>query len=200
MGLDTYAWIPTIQTVKEFVEVEDDRDTPILERVTNSATSAIERMLDRRIIARTHMKLFDGNGRNAIILPEFPIVAIASVYLSRTAESDGTELASTYYEVDADEPEEGILYLLGGYHFPIGHRNVKITWEAGFSAIDAVGYMRIPWDLVELLLGFVAHLWRKRDTIGDERLTQTLDGITTTFARDYWTDERRRMLARYRKV
>lgn len=200
MGLDAYAWIPTIQTVKEFLEVEDDRDTPILERVTNSATSAIERMLDRRIIARTQTKLFDGNGRNALVLPEFPVVSVTSVYLSRTAESDGTALDSTYYEVDADEPEEGILYLLGGYRFPRGRRNVKITWVAGYSVIDTEGYTRIPWDLVELLLGFVAHLWRKRDTIGDERLTQTLDGITTTFARDFWTDERRRMLARYRKV
>lgn len=198
MALDAYAWIPTIQPVKEFLELESDRDVPILERITNAATSAMERTLGRKIIEREHTAIFDGNGRTQMLLPHYPIVEIDSLYLARSVLGDGIAQDPAYYEWNENDPEEGILYLIGGGTFPKGKRNVKIVWTAGYVAKATEGHYLIPPDLVDLLLQWVKYLWKKRDAIGEERLSESVQGATITFATSFWTAERKSILAKYR--
>jgi hypothetical protein len=205
MALDTYAWLPTIQPVKDYLEIEGDADVPTLERITNAATQAIERMLARKIISRSHVGIFDGNGYATFLLPQYPITAVASVYLGRNALGDGIAEDSTYYEWNEDEPEEGMLYLTTGASFPKGSRNVKITWTAGYVTKTPTGtppptYYIIPADLIELLLGFVKYLWKKRDAIGEERISESVGGATIQYATSFWTKERKAILSQYRAL
>lgn len=191
MSLDTYAWITDINPVKSYVEFEESQDEEVMEELVNACYKDIEARCDRQFMSRSYTAILDGNGRTYLPMPYYPITAVTSLYTGRTALTDGVEITSDYYEWDANNQEDPFLYLLDGYTFPEGFRNVKITFTAGYSTI--------PADLRELLLAYVAFLWRKRDVLGKEVIERAFEGVVERFATEFWTKTRLAVVRRYRR-
>ena len=70
--------------------------------------------------------LLDGAGSTKLFLPELPVTAITSVKV------DGVLLAATDYAL----AENGVLWRLYGL-WPIGARNVEVTYSHGYAATPA---------------------------------------------------------------
>lgn len=103
---------------------------------------------------------YDGTGRNTLLLRRRPVTAVESVIVDasgayghgpnafETANAPGTfatgrllTLGTQYApsSTDATEDNGGLLHRIGGYCWPEGQGNIKVTYTAG--------YVMIPVDL-----------------------------------------------------
>lgn len=158
-------------------------------------------MAGRQFVAREYTNVcLDGDGSNVLVLPQFPVKTITSLYIGRTSSYAGSLVDSDHYEVDAEAPEEGLLRLLSGYVFTRGVRNIVLTYEAGYKPTDTDGYHTMPADLVELLLELVAFRRRLQSNQGEEVVSRSMEGATVNYARSFWTKDRKAVINRYRRV
>lgn len=108
-----------------------------------AATSAqIARWLGYDPTSRTYARRFHGRGRTALLLPDRPVTAVASVTVDGVAVPAGP----TGFVLD----ERGV-YLAGGGRFARGAMNVAITYTAGFDPV--------PADLQAACLDWLASTW-----------------------------------------
>jgi hypothetical protein len=82
--------------------------------------------------------VLDGNGRESLLLPVWPVTAVASVVLDGTTLGEGTD----YSWSDA-----GILRRLGCAHWPDRLRCLQVTYSHGWNGLD-----ELPGDIQEVVL------------------------------------------------
>lgn len=177
MPLSAHA-LTTVAAVKEYLRISstDTTNDNSLERQINAVSEFIERFCDRHFEKTTYTHKFRGNGRQKLLLNQYPILSVTSVKV------DGSD--ATDYEILG---EEGILYRenlwpWSGYRAglvgdPIGSRpNIEVVYTAGYvlPKDDAPDSPRtLPYDLEDAAIELVAirHEMRgsehlKRETIG----------------------------------
>ncbi len=174
-----------------------------LAQACNDASATIERYLDRLLIARgavvaTEWTLtpitayFSPRPWNPalpdreygrLVLREWPLIAVASVYetIDRTYDSSTLLTLDTDYDVSAPPHTFGYVTRIvdpGG--FPLcwitGRRTVRITYTAGYSNAAAV-----PDDLKTVAKTLAAMMWRERDR-GMPELEQTSSPMAAKFS------------------
>ena len=114
-------------------------DQTLVEYLINSVSDQAEMIAGgRRIKSRSYSPtgsrpyIFDGNGREEIILPEWPVTAILHVYIDSTrAWGTDTELDPADYIFDVDT---GLLYY-PDHTFDAGIRNLRIDRTAGWVVV-----------------------------------------------------------------
>jgi hypothetical protein len=120
-------------------DLSPDSDQTTVEYLINSASEQAEMISSRRLKARAYSATasrpydFDGNGRDKMLLPEFPVNSIAHLYIdSARAFGASTELtAGTDYLLDIDV---GML-ILPYRTFTPGYRNVRVERNAGWATV-----------------------------------------------------------------
>ncbi|MFJ3794938.1 mobile element protein [Streptomyces sp. NPDC090088] len=80
----------------------------------------------------------DGNGRESVLLPVWPVTAVSAVVLSGTTLLEGT---------DYEWSEAGILRRLGCLHWPDRLRCLRVVYSHGWDGLDEV-----PGDIQEVVL------------------------------------------------
>ena len=138
--------IPTLDTTQD-ARVED---------YINAASDHVESLTNRKLVLQTHTHYLDGNGKGRMLLQEFPAQkpTVVNMDLSWTFGS-GTLVPTTEFEVQFDV----ILVRRSLQTFPNGARNVKVTYQAGYSTI--------PMDVQQATLLGVEMLYHGRN---DRRL------------------------------
>ena len=110
----------------------DDTEQATVERLINIASAKIEVFTKRQLAARTATLYLDGNGRDALIVPEWPINSVTTLHVDelRTFGSDTLIAAADYY-IDA---ERGIIQLYDDIFSSIGQvRVVKLVGNFGYA-------------------------------------------------------------------
>jgi hypothetical protein len=114
-------------------------DQTLVEYLINSISDQAEMIAGgRRLKSRSYSPtgstpyIFDGNGREEIILPEWPVTAISHVYIDSTrAWGAATEIDAADFVFDVDT---GLLYY-PGRTLTAGIRNLRIDRTAGWATV-----------------------------------------------------------------
>ena len=143
---------------------EDDR----IKLLINSCSIQFESACKRKIISATYTEYHDGMGDDAIMLHQYPVTSVTSVYDDPDRDYESGDLVdSDDYMYDEDS---GILRLEGGV-FQNSKQNVKVTYVAGFTSTpDDIEIALYDWVAMRL------HKAQKRwhgigsDSVGDHNI------------------------------
>jgi hypothetical protein len=188
--------LTTLSAVKEYLGETSNDNGALLTSLIAQAESVVSVFLDRSIEAADHTETFDGNGRDYLVLPHYPINSVSSVKINSTWDFANTAaVASTYLAFRND----GILRIRGTTFTP-GVQNVQVVWNGG--------YVTVPKAIVEAVHLIVADRFQRARQLaggqGGQELTQEdLGDSDTTYEKEGTADgipePARGLLMQYRK-
>ena len=158
--------------LKEYFPDYDDADQAFGELPINSASRTANRISRRSLKARDYTTTLDGEGGGWIVLPEYPVNSITSLFVDvARLFGPSTEISSVFYTLDS---ESGRIY--SDTPFPKCIRCIKVIFNAGY--VDAA----VPEDLEYAVVEVVRWNWSRirSANIGVRRM-QNPDGIGTDF-------------------
>jgi len=109
----------------------------------------------------------DGTGRRRLRLRGWPVVSVASVVVGGVSLTEDLE-----YEVDA----AGILERVDGATWPVGRRNVSVTYSYGYTAAPGA----IAGVVEDLVAGALTHAARNRAVKGASSMS--MDGYSVAYS------------------
>jgi hypothetical protein len=151
---DQRAWLGIKASV-----VEPDLDL-IIETCINSASSTIEKYIDRKLILNTVTKRYDGNNRLQIELGEWPVRNIISVHESVSWVFDTTTLIDpTRYRITDDE----IFVAFKDKFNRNGTQNVQVVFEYGYDSPSNPLLYPLDSVLKHCTLSLTEHIYNVRN-------------------------------------
>jgi hypothetical protein len=177
------AALTTLATVKSWLSITGTAADTLLSGLITRTSAAAESRMDRVIARARYNVVRNGNGKQAMMSPELPIVSVDSVTVDGVTIPARVGTSGSGYAFD-----EQLIYL-NGYCFTKGVQNVALALRAGFATT--------PLDLEQAVLDIVAFKYRGREWIGQG--SKILNGETVTFLRDAPPDALR-TIDSYRRV
>lgn len=103
-----------------------------VEMLVNTASQMVSDHTDRKLTYQSYDVRRDGRRADRLVLPEWPVVAITSVWDDAGWDFlPQSVIDPTEYGVE----EESVLVLRGGRKFARGNRNVRVTYTAGYRTL-----------------------------------------------------------------
>lgn len=169
MSLDTANALINFAYLQAKISTIPDADQTRIENLINAASLHANSHTKRKLLARDYTEDYDGQALNELVLNEYPVNSITSIYIDADRDfTSDTELTDDYYIYYDDI---GVVVRTNGV-FTKGRKNVRITYNAGLTTI--------PEDLKQSAAEMV--LWLlKRETsnqIGVKSNTSP-DGVNT---------------------
>ena len=152
----------TTADLKEYLLLSGASYDTYLAKVISRVSKAIESKTKRELKERSSIEEYlDGGGSNLLMPAQYPITAIASIYVDNDRGFAASSLVSTTdYVIDQSKIS---IRGLGGYLWPRGIQNVKLTYTYGYSTI--------PEDIELACLLWCQDIWHKgKIGDGDDRL------------------------------
>jgi len=162
----------TLAFAKTFLKIpsaETSMDT-LVEFWINAASEYLESECDRKFAAQSFVEYISGNKSNFILTAEWPINSVTEIKVdSSGAFTDpNTIWDSSEYGIG----EELQVIVARQRMFPTGYRNIKLTYNAGYSTI--------PIDLTDACLWLVQWYRMMRDSGDIGRPNKGKDGESST--------------------
>ncbi len=167
-----------------------------LQFVLEGVTVSFERYMKRKLDTQEITEYYDGPDDFELILKNYPISAIDSIYYDINWEwASNTLIDSDNYTF---EPESGIVLYNSGKFFG-GRRSIKITYTYGWTIIpEDIRLEGVKLSAIEYL----------RSVIGDQRIgivqqtkrSTQVDSKTTTYVVKAMPDDTRDVLQRYKRT
>lgn len=148
----------------------DDSDQVRYEELINAASAVANKYTGRRLKARDYTITLDGHGRDELILPEYPVNSVTTLYID-TERNFGSETGVTDYLL---YEEEGLLYYESG--FPNVRKSVRVEYNAGFAAEAVPEDIQIA--VVEIVAWMGARYSASGEGIGIRQITTPGGGAT----------------------
>jgi hypothetical protein len=149
----------------------DDTERLYTEGLINAVSRRANAIADRQLRSRTATITLDGPGGTIVMLPEYPVTAVAEVRID-TGRVFGS--ASVLGSDDYEYYDDGRLYVPAGV--PHSRRSVRVTYTAGYDPV--------PDDLQHAAIECVAYAWKRLRSRAIGTSSITADGITTQFEID----------------
>lgn len=176
-------------TVAEFKAHEQISGTGldgVIAAMADRVASAIDRYCRRVVQAGTHVEVRDGAGSDQLVIRNAPLRAVVEVKVAADGDFAAVAaLASTDYAIDASA---GILRRRGAT-WPAGTQNVQVTYDGGFTAI--------PNAIKQAGILLASYWMGRRRATG--LMSQTVGGVTTSWATQGIPDEVASLLNPYRR-
>jgi len=147
MAIDTVNALTTLVDVKAWVGVNTTDYDTILENYIDSVSWQFNKFTDRLLKARDITDQYDGDGSTVMLLPEYPINEIISIFIDNNR-AFGAETAVTDYVFYSD----GTIKL---------DTNTFTTTAKGNKIIYNAGYETLPFDLVMACKDQIKWLYRR---------------------------------------
>lgn len=153
------------------IEEGDVKPNTKLNAVAQAVEDFVESYTNRVLQARTYTddfqySILDGNGKDWIYLPVFPVSYVSSVYVNADHIFDSASLMAS---ADFYWYSNGKVVTEDGY-FSRGRRNVRIDYTAGFGAIvggtygASAGSYPLPLDLKQVMLEMCVEVYKEGAT------------------------------------
>jgi uncharacterized phiE125 gp8 family phage protein len=173
------AKLASIAAVKQFLSISNSNSDAVLGSLIDAYSAAVESYCSRRFSQQTYNERRSGNGKNSILLINYPVISIASVSTT-TAQNIAQAPAfpgtgTGWYQLDVSQGD-GRMIVLGGYAFDRGRGNVMIVYDAGYP-VGGDGVVQVPADLSQALVEMVALRFKARDNIGYRSKTLATETI-----------------------
>ncbi len=162
MSIDTVNALTDLAAVKVWCSVESDDDTfdDILESLIDSVSIQFNKLTNRDLKARAITAQYTGDGTDDILLPQYPVNTITSIFVD-SEKSFGAETEVSDYDFETDSG----LVILDESSFSKVFKANKFVYNGGFSTI--------PSDMVVAAKDQIKWLFRRwRDN------TEGLTGIS----------------------
>lgn len=181
--LDPACWA-NLDDFKEHLDIDatDTSKDNFLTNVLNAAWKAAVNYIGYDLTATDYIEYYDGDASDTILLDNYPIISIASIYedISRTFASD-TLIAATDYvfyektgKVQKVPSSTGYVVVGIPVSFSVfgrGVQNVKVSYRAGYSSI--------PYDANRAVILLGAWYAQRAGTEG--KTAETLGGKTVQY-------------------
>jgi len=190
MATDTTIALVTLADVRAMVgkESTDTADDPILEMMIDGVSARFNSHVGRRLLELTETTAYlDGNGRDTLLLPRYPLVTIEAVT------ENGAVLTEGEYRLYSDR---GALVRLGGGRWARGRKNIVLSsYKAGWPLAG------IPKDLKYAALVQIAADYQEYRTKSWGEISRSFsDGSITRRETGAFLEQVRAVLDRYRDV
>jgi hypothetical protein len=179
MAVSAYA-IPTLLEVKGFLKIGSSDTTldTTLEGWIDKTSLSIEKFLENKVAVQSITgEILDGDGTSRLYTKYFPVTQLST----ESAPTDAQKLASLQYRNDPDSSWTDIMddidhvfldvdrdYIeLYDATFPVGQRNIKVSYKAGYSVI--------PGDIWMVAVEMAAW-WYRQSREGDWALGKSSSG------------------------
>lgn len=147
----------TLETLKARMGINHNRQDELLMQMADGVSVAIERFLGRKLEKAEYIERYNGNGKNHIVLRQYPVSNVLSV------KQNGRVLD----DVDFDD-----WLLMRPSGFACGVRNIEVRYIAG--------YADVPDDILEAAAQIVGQRLNELENKGVQ--SKTLAGETVTFS------------------
>lgn len=154
----------TLANLKRYLNPGSNDDT-LLQQLLTAASFALANFINRDIVSQSYTDVIDGSRQRVMVLPNYPITAVASVTIDGVAVPVGSVTTSGYYFTKNS-------VILNGYCFNKGYGNVVITYTAGYTTI--------PYDLEQFLIGTVQYWLNDRQRAGE--VSRSMAGQTISYS------------------
>ncbi len=175
-------------------------DDPVLQ---GGITSASQYWLTRTCRAslnaiRTYTERRDGNGRDTILLKQWPVRSVSAVVVDGMTVPASTQYASGGYVIN--EAQTGLVIIGAGAYgngqYPVpfawGRLNIAVTYTAGYAGV--------PWDVLQAVVKHVAINYKRRSTTDLASNNLPGGGGSTTFRSWVMPEECQMVLESYRRL
>jgi hypothetical protein len=124
--------LTTLANLKSVLRQDVTTDDTLLKAIITRISQAIAKLCNRTFYARDIVEYHDGDGTDRIISKQYPVNSISSIYddVDRAYTSD-TLIDSTDYVFYSDNGR----ICLDGLVFDVGLKNVKLSYNAGYSYV-----------------------------------------------------------------
>jgi hypothetical protein len=144
---------------------------PLVQRLISATSAYIQNYLNRTIASNTYTRNFNGQNTDSMMLPQYPVTAINSLYADGVAITERAALTSPSingYGFGYTFQETGQVGLTG-WLFPRGYNNVSVSWVGGYLISDEAQTIpaSAPYECVTLA----------RWSAGDRGVTYASDGV-----------------------
>ena len=176
--------LTTLSNVKAWLGVSSPTDDDLLTRLITAYSEYIQTWMNRTITHSDYSDVLDGHGGATIMLPNYPVVAVASVVI------DGQPVPVASSSTGAGYRFNSTMVVLNGYRFARGVQNVEISYSAGYAAT--------PPELEQACIELVSMRYKERDRIG--QASKSIGGEVVSFIVKDFPESVRTVLNNYRKV
>ena len=116
------AALVSLEEFKQRIGVEHDRRDDFFLSVIEGVSAAVEAYIGRSLWAADYVERYDGNGKDRIILDNYPVLSVSSVKING-ADVGGWDFANWL--------------LMRPEGFTRGLRNVEVSYRAGYEYMPA---------------------------------------------------------------
>jgi len=141
-SVGAYALV-SLEEAKEVLNITDNsaEKDRLIERLIDRTTSLLESYCDRKFKARDYTnEEYDGDGTDYLLLDNYPVNSVDSLYDDTTRVFNSSSLVDEdNYVIYSEEGKIGVVSITGspGFYaqFSEGKRNIRITYNAGYSSM-----------------------------------------------------------------
>jgi hypothetical protein len=174
-----------LEDVKKWLGITGTGDDELIGRLITAQSAVIEQYCNRKFKAASYELVVDGNGKNTMIIPHYPIISVDSLMVN------GISVPAYSFG-------------MSGYGYRFGQMSITLYGScfirgAGNVSMEVfAGYQKIPADLAQACIELVALRYRERDRIG--HISKSIAGETVSFTQEAMPDPIKQALADYRRV
>jgi len=129
--------LTSVSNVKSFLDISNTSDDTLIQNIIYRVTDQIQSYCRRDFFSTEYTEYYDGDGSKTLIVNQFPITAIDSIYDDidyQWGSDDEISSDDIIFNANSNDSKSGIINLDTDY-FSIGKQNIKITYTAGYSTI-----------------------------------------------------------------
>lgn len=125
-------------------------DSTIGARLISAISTQIQNWVSYNFTTQSYTRTFNGRGETRLMLPDYPITAVASLSIDGVSIAAAADATSCGFVFD-----EKTIYLRG-YRFCRGVQNVAIAYTAGYATV--------PLDVEQACLEWLKSSWERFTT------------------------------------
>lgn len=175
--LDTVNALISLEMAKALIgaKITDDAQEVALIFYINAASHYCNTYTGRSLLSRANTEYYNGNGDDKLILNNYPVSTLTSVYDDQAQTfAVGSLIPATSLYIIPDGLKNIIAYYGGA--FTPGYHNIKVVYTAGYATV--------PYDLQEACFGIVALYFYQTQEKRFGITSRSVGDGSTTFDKD----------------
>jgi hypothetical protein len=173
-----------LASLKAYAQIGGSAEDGLLQAMLSAYSAAARAYCNRDFTAQDYDVVRDGQGTSKMLLPQFPVTAVAALAIDGMAIPAQAAIGSPGYRFTDSA------IILDGHVFTRGFGNVRVRFTAGYEIV--------PADLAEAVNEWIALRYKERDRIG--HASKSLGGETVSFITKAMPDAVKSVLDQYASV
>lgn len=178
--------LTTVGKLKKYLQIDSSlvSDDENLQGLITSVSAFFVEYCDRPFKQDTYTQELDGNGKNILMLKNYPITAVSSLKVNGQIVESHNSGSFVGYAFN------NYAIRLANTYFPKGFKNIEISYTAGYATV--------PFDVEQACLEVCGVRYKERDHIG--HASKTLGDETVSYIISALTPSAKEILQPYKRV